>query len=276
MTDEIIFDDEEIDAASHWYGGQGSMLYAVTSTGSLSRGTIRPRHDDGTPMSDEEWMIDLAERLEGEAEKAAREAAKQAKKAKGDEKKELLADREGLRSIALRAGAFVHDVKRSKTKSSHATMIQSSKRQHATKQSSANIRVGDEVRYLGSYGGRYVVLAINGPRATISSLNGKGYTETANILDLWKLGASGSRSHSTAKTSPSVLQMLKSYKARVRFEDQLKRFGQHRESDRPRWTAFVQDAFGYDAVGEGATKEAAARAAVAELPSFIRRHFEGV
>ncbi len=85
------------------------------------------------------------------------------------------------------------------------------------------------------------------------------------------------RSHATMKsTAPSVLQMLKSYKARVRFEDQLKRFGQHREPDRPRWTAFVQDAFGHDAVGEGATKEAAARAAVAELPPYIRRHFEGV
>lgn len=135
MTDdEIIFDDEEIEAASHWYSGQGSMLYAITSTGALSRGTIRPRHDDGTPMTDEEWMIDLAERLEGEAEKAAREAGKQAKKAKGDEKKALLADREGLRSIALRAGAFVHDAKRSK-KPSHATRARTT--HYATKKGAA-------------------------------------------------------------------------------------------------------------------------------------------
>jgi hypothetical protein len=72
----------------------------------------------------------------------------------------------------------------------------------------------------------------------------------------------------------SVLQMLKGYKARVRFEDQLKR--PNRDLDRPRWTAFVQGAFGHDAVGEGTTKEGAARAAVAQLPPHIRRHFEGV
>jgi hypothetical protein len=135
MEDEIFFDDEELAAASHWYSGQGSMLYAVTSTGSLSRGTIRPRRDDGTPMTDEEWMIDLAERLEGEAEQAARDAAKQAKKAKGDEKKELLADREGLLSIAFRANAFVRDAKRAK-KSSHSTRTRT---HHATKKTAAQL-----------------------------------------------------------------------------------------------------------------------------------------
>ena len=105
----IDFDDEEIEAAGHWYGGQGSMLYAIMSTGSLRRGTIRPRHDDGTPMTDDEWIVDLAERLEGEAEAAARDAKKQAKKAKGVEKKELLADADGLSSIAFKANAFVRD-----------------------------------------------------------------------------------------------------------------------------------------------------------------------
>jgi len=103
----IDFDDEEIEAASHWYGGQGSMLYAITSTGALSRGTIRPRHPEGGLLTDEEWIVDLAERLKGEAEQSARDAAKQAKKAKGDEKKELLADREGLLSIAYKEGQFV-------------------------------------------------------------------------------------------------------------------------------------------------------------------------
>lgn len=105
--------------------------------------------------------------------------------------------------------------------------------------------------------------------------------EDYNGRGAWSLTAAfeGQRSHSTvAKTTSksSVLQLLKDYKARVRFENQLKRFDQHREPDRPRWTAFVQDAFGHDAVGEGATKEAAARAAVAGLPPYIRRHFEGV
>lgn len=125
----IDFDDEEIEAAGHWYGGQGSMLYAITSTGSLKRGTIRPRRDDGTPMTDEEWIVDLAERLESEAERAASDAAKQARKAKGDEKKELLADREGLRSITFKASQFVRDAKRAK-KVGHATRRT---RVHATK-----------------------------------------------------------------------------------------------------------------------------------------------
>ena len=126
----IDFDEEEIEAASHWYGGQGSMLYAIVSTGALRRGTIRPRSDEGGLMTDEEWIADLAERLEGEAEDAAKDAAKQAKKAKGDEKKELLADREGLLSIAYKAKQFVRDAARVKKQQAptrqHATMKRSS------------------------------------------------------------------------------------------------------------------------------------------------------
>lgn len=110
----IDFNDEEIEAAGHWYGGQGSMLYAITSTGALKRGTIRPRHDDGTPMTDEEWIVDLAERLESEAEEAARDAATQAKKAKGSERKELLADRDGLRGIAFKARRYIDDAERAR------------------------------------------------------------------------------------------------------------------------------------------------------------------
>ncbi len=81
---------------------------------------------------------------------------------------------------------------------------------------------------------------------------------------------------SKTKWSPSVLQMLKRHKARVRFEDRSKRFGPSMHEAGLRWTAFVQDAFGHDVVGDGATKEAAARAAVAELPPHIRRHFESL
>ena len=107
--DGIDFNDEEIEAASHWYGGQGSMLYAISSTGSLKRGTIRPRHSDGTPMTDDEWIVDLAERLESEAEEAARDAAKQAKKAKRAEREELEADQDGLKGIAYKASAFIRE-----------------------------------------------------------------------------------------------------------------------------------------------------------------------
>lgn len=110
----IDFDDEEIEAASNWHGGQGSMLYALSSTGTLSRGTIRPRHPDGRSMTDEEWMIDLAERLESEAERASNDAAKQAKKAKGTEKKEMLAARDVLNSVSRKAGQFVREAARAK------------------------------------------------------------------------------------------------------------------------------------------------------------------
>jgi hypothetical protein len=102
-SDSIEFDGEELETASHWYGGQGSMLYAITSTGALSRGTIRPRNDDGTPMTDLEWMADLAARLESEANQCAREANTQAKSARGKERAELLNDARNLRSIAAKA-----------------------------------------------------------------------------------------------------------------------------------------------------------------------------
>jgi len=103
MKHSIEFDSDEIEAASHWYGGQGSMLYAITSTGSLSRGTIRPRQDDGTPMTDDEWLADLAARLEAEANMCARDASSQAKKARGKERAELLNEAKALRSIAAKA-----------------------------------------------------------------------------------------------------------------------------------------------------------------------------
>jgi len=135
----IDFDDEEIEAASHWYGGQGSMLYAITSTGALSRGTIRPRHDDGTPMTDEEWIVDLAERLESEAEDAARDAAKQAKSAKGDEKKELKADQEGLRSIAFKARQYIRDAERAKKQFGEKWLTTRHLTAHSTKKSPAQL-----------------------------------------------------------------------------------------------------------------------------------------
>jgi hypothetical protein len=117
--DAIYFDDEELKAATSWHGGGGSMLYAISSTGALSRGTNRPRG----VKTDEEWMVDLAERLENEATDAARDATKQAKKAKGSDRAELLADEEALRSIALKAAHFIHGAKRAQKSryTTHAT-----------------------------------------------------------------------------------------------------------------------------------------------------------
>ena len=103
MVDEIDFDSEELSAAEHWHDGHSSMLYAISSTGSLKRGSRRPCWEDGSPMSDEEWMSDLAARLEIEASQAAEDAGKQAKKARGSEREELLNEQEALISIADKA-----------------------------------------------------------------------------------------------------------------------------------------------------------------------------
>jgi hypothetical protein len=100
---EIEFDDEEIDAATSWHGGGSSMLYAVSSTGALRRGTIRPHDEEGHPLTNEEWMRRLAEKLEGEAEDAAKDAKAQARKAKGREREELLREYDALLSIAYKA-----------------------------------------------------------------------------------------------------------------------------------------------------------------------------
>jgi len=101
--DEIEFSDEEIEAATRWHGGSSSMLYAVASTGALRRGTIRPYDDEGRPLTNEEWMIELAQKLEQEARSAAKDAKSQAKKARGKERSELTHEREALLSIAEQA-----------------------------------------------------------------------------------------------------------------------------------------------------------------------------
>lgn len=53
--------------ASYWYSGSGSMLYAVASTGGLTRGTIRPYYN-GQPLSDAEWDFYLWDSLRVELE----------------------------------------------------------------------------------------------------------------------------------------------------------------------------------------------------------------
>lgn len=63
MTEPIyIPTDAERTFATDWHGGQGSMLYAVASTGALSRGTVRPY---GTE-TDDEWDDWLRFRLRAE------------------------------------------------------------------------------------------------------------------------------------------------------------------------------------------------------------------
>jgi hypothetical protein len=160
--------------------------------------------------------------------------------------------------IALRLASVAHFETWIQSHASHPA----TPRHHATKKSPAQLQ--REVDEVLAHPGKY------------------SYEEAMEALEKKHAGAprGGSLRSGHApvvpKTAPSVLQLLKTYKARVRFEDQLKKVSQSRDPNRPRWTAFVQGAFGHDVVGEGVTKEAAARAAVAELPPHIRRHFEGV
>ena len=110
MSESIEFDNESISAAEHWHGGQSSMLYALSSTGHLARGTIRPRErcacSEGCklcngsryqPMTDDDWIEYLASNLEGEAEDAIESCEKQMSET--DDIDDLHEDLGGLMSI---------------------------------------------------------------------------------------------------------------------------------------------------------------------------------
>lgn len=57
---DIPIPSEFLDLAEQWHSGQDDLLYAVASVGSLRRGSQRPYNDDeGRPMTDEEWTLDL-------------------------------------------------------------------------------------------------------------------------------------------------------------------------------------------------------------------------
>jgi len=71
--------------------------------------------------------------------------------------------------------------KSSPTSRAHATM----KKSIAGR--STKIQVGDLVRYKDGYGGTFVVVAIEGDRAKIRSIEGyKGVGATTDLADLWK------------------------------------------------------------------------------------------
>ncbi len=72
---------DEIVLAGDYHSGQGSMFYAISSTGALSTGTLRPstEDDDGNtrPMTDAEWAEDLVWYLIKEVRDALRIASDQ-------------------------------------------------------------------------------------------------------------------------------------------------------------------------------------------------------
>lgn len=59
-VDSITIPGEFKTLADQWYGGQHCILYAISSTGGLTLGTIRPTHD----MSDQEWYVSLWDDLD--------------------------------------------------------------------------------------------------------------------------------------------------------------------------------------------------------------------
>lgn len=114
--ERIEFEPEELAVATNWHGGLGSKLYAISSVGALMCGTKCPRttcdacngfktecvecHGRGRPMTNDEWLVSIAEELEGEAEECAADARKRAKRATRRDRDELRSDARILDGIA--------------------------------------------------------------------------------------------------------------------------------------------------------------------------------
>jgi hypothetical protein len=69
---------EYIDLCTNWHSGQDSMFYAISSTGALSLGSIRPvdRDSEALFVNDEEWMLSLLNSLECEIRDCLKYASK--------------------------------------------------------------------------------------------------------------------------------------------------------------------------------------------------------
>lgn len=63
-----------------WYSGQDDMMYAIMSTGSLTRGSVRPQYQDESrawrPYTDTEWTVSLWSGLSSDVRRAAQSAEK--------------------------------------------------------------------------------------------------------------------------------------------------------------------------------------------------------
>jgi hypothetical protein len=70
---DVAMPDCVVRFCESWHSGMDSLFYAVSSTGGLTLGTIRPRDDDGEPMSDRAWHVSLWEGLSGECSALLRE-----------------------------------------------------------------------------------------------------------------------------------------------------------------------------------------------------------
>ena len=64
--------------SSEWYSGQSDLLYAVSSSGGLKRGTIRPMNEDtGKPCNNLEWKLQLYLGLRSDIRAPMRQLEKQ-------------------------------------------------------------------------------------------------------------------------------------------------------------------------------------------------------
>lgn len=106
---------DERTLATDWHGGQASMLYAVSSTGALSLGTIRPSwspsmaQPDPEPFTDDEWRRDLVERLRREVTEVVTDAEGMADASDplDPARSDLLAARETARGWARKLDAWL-------------------------------------------------------------------------------------------------------------------------------------------------------------------------
>ena len=71
-VDSIVIPDRFVAVCAGWYNGMGDLLYAVSSTGNLTTGTLRPRGCD----SDEQWYLTLWRELSSDVGRARSAAEK--------------------------------------------------------------------------------------------------------------------------------------------------------------------------------------------------------
>ena len=90
QINSIEIPQQYFDLCNGWYDGQGSMLYAIASTGNLTLGSIRPRvYDSDRYMTDEEWYWSLFSDLGAELRQIIRNIEKQDKENEVEDYEEL-------------------------------------------------------------------------------------------------------------------------------------------------------------------------------------------
>lgn len=77
----ITIPAEYVAVCSNWAAGTDCMLRAISSTGSLTTGTIRPKNDSDYPMTDEEWYISLFDSLDCDVSRIVHSIEKQNRQA---------------------------------------------------------------------------------------------------------------------------------------------------------------------------------------------------